>query len=80
MPPQRHFRKKEKLAQIAAHLKGIDPKNLLAKGFCILFDEAGTLIQSTGNFKPQDKVQLQLHDGKARLTVDEIFAQKKTLI
>ena len=73
MPPQRHFRKKEKLAQLTNHLKGIDPKNLLAKGFCILFDEAGTLIQSTGNFKLQAKCSCMTE--KALLTVDEIFTQ-----
>jgi len=69
--------KKEKLAQLIAHLKGIDPKNLLTKGFCILFDAQGTLIHSLGDLKPQGKVQLQLQGGKARLTVDEIYSEKR---
>jgi exodeoxyribonuclease VII large subunit len=65
--------KKEKLFQLAAHLKGIDPKNLLAKGFCLLFDEKeGHLIHSAGALKPQNTVRLVMHDGTVRLTVDEV--------
>ncbi len=65
--------RKEKLLQLTAHLKGIDPKNLLAKGFCILFqDKEDTLIHSVRDLKAHDKVRLTMHDGKARLTVDEL--------
>lgn len=32
-------RKKEQFQQLTAHLKAIDPKNLLANGYCILFRE-----------------------------------------
>lgn len=65
--------KKEKLYQLAAHLKGIDPKNLLAKGFCLLFDEKKKqLIQSAHALKQQSKVHLVMHEGKAHLSVDEV--------
>jgi exodeoxyribonuclease VII large subunit len=66
-------RKTQRLAQLAAHLQGIDPKNLLTKGYCILFQEKkDSVILSTQALKKQDKVRLQLHDGKIHLTINEI--------
>jgi exodeoxyribonuclease VII large subunit len=65
--------KKERLAQLAGHLRGIDPKNLLKKGYCILFQEKiNSVILSTTDLKAQDKVRLQMHDGQVQLTVEEI--------
>jgi exodeoxyribonuclease VII large subunit len=63
--------KTQRLAQLASHLQGIDPKNLLTKGYCILFQEKkDSVILSTQELKAQDKVRLQLHDGKVHLTVN----------
>jgi exodeoxyribonuclease VII large subunit len=61
----------ERFAQLVSHLGGIDPKNLLTKGYCILFHEKkDSVILSTQVLKEQDKVRLQLHDGKVHLTVN----------
>jgi exodeoxyribonuclease VII large subunit len=71
--------KKEKLLQLAAHLKGIDPKNLLAKGFCLLFEENEEhLIHSAHALTQQNQVCLRMHDGKARLNVNEVIIAKNT--
>ena len=65
--------KKLRLAQLASHLRGIDPKNLLTKGYCILFQEKkDSVILSSRELKEQEKVSLQLHDGKVHLTVNGI--------
>ncbi len=65
--------KRERLKQLASHLKSIDPKNLLTKGYCILFQEKNdSVILSTSELKEQDVVRLRLHDGKALLTVNGI--------
>ncbi|MBS0604062.1 MAG: exodeoxyribonuclease VII large subunit [Verrucomicrobia bacterium] len=65
--------KQQRLTQLASHLKGIDPKNLLTKGYCILFQEKkDSVILSTRELKEEDKVRLQFHDGKALLTVNGI--------
>lgn len=62
--------KKQKLFQLASHLKGIDPKNLLTKGYCILFQEKiDSVILSTSELKELDRVRLKLHDGEALLRV-----------
>ena len=66
--------KKQKLCQLVSHLKGIDPKNLLTKGYCILFQEKNdSVILSTSELALEDRVRLKLHDGKALLTVSEIL-------
>ncbi len=65
------LQKTSRLAQLASHLGGIDPKNLLTKGYCILFHEKkDSVILSSQELKVQDKVRLQLHDGKVHLTVN----------
>lgn len=65
--------KNQRLQQLASHLKGIDPKNLLTKGYCILFQEKNdSVILSTSELRELDKVRLQLQDGKALLTVNGI--------
>ncbi len=61
----------ERFAQLVSHLKGIDPKNLLTKGYCILFHEKkDSVILSIQELKEQDKVRVQLPDGKVHLTVN----------
>lgn len=62
------------LARLTAHLKGINPKNLLKKGFCILMQEE-RVIASVNALCPQEKVRLLLHDGQAHLTVDEVVGE-----
>jgi exodeoxyribonuclease VII large subunit len=65
--------KTQRFAQLSSHLRGIDPKNLLTKGYCILFQEKkDSVILSTQELKEQDKVRLRLHDGKLHLTINGI--------
>jgi exodeoxyribonuclease VII large subunit len=64
---------RQKLRQLVFHLQSIDPKNLLTKGYCILFQEKkDSVILSASGLKELDKVRLQLHDGKALLTINGI--------
>lgn len=63
--------KKEKLSQCVAHLKAIDPKNLLAKGYSLLFRE-NALVISVHELKNQDELCAIFHDGKALLNVLEV--------
>jgi exodeoxyribonuclease VII large subunit len=60
------------LTRLTAHLKGINPKNLLKKGFCILMQEEH-VISSARELHTQEKVRLLLHDGQADLTVDKVL-------
>ncbi len=64
---------KEKLKSIASHLKSIDPKNLLTKGYSILFRENDhSAIVSSKDLKVEDKIRVQLHDGTIKVEIYEI--------
>lgn len=56
---------KQKLVQLTAHLRAIDPRNLLTKGYCILFREnRQSVIFSSKELQLNDSVHIHLHDGK----------------
>ncbi len=65
--------KKERLVMLYQHLKSIDPKNLLKKGYSILFSEnRDSIILSTKLLKKNQKISAQLYDGEIFATIDEI--------
>ncbi len=69
---QHLLRKKEKLVQLVSHLKAIDPKNLLTKGYCILFPEKGdSVILSIKDLPLESSVRIVLHDGEAKAKITE---------
>ncbi len=64
---------KEKLRQLTSHLKSIDPKNLLTKGYSILFREnSGSAIVSSKELHVDDTVRILLQDGTIKAKVYEI--------
>lgn len=66
-------KKKENLFRVISHLKSIDPKNLLTKGYCILFSEnTGSVILSTKELTPTQNLKVQLQDGQVNVKVEEI--------
>lgn len=65
--------KKQRLSQLAAHLKAIDPRNLLTKGYCILFSEKNdSVILSTKEIEPPENVRILIHDGELAATVNKV--------
>ncbi len=57
-------KKKENLSKLTAHLISIDPKNLLTKGYCILFSEnQDSVILSTKQVSLERNLKIQLKDG-----------------
>lgn len=66
-------KKREKLKSISSHLQSIDPKNLLSKGYSLLFDEkSNSVILSSHQLKKGSEVRLQLHDGIAKALIEEV--------
>jgi exodeoxyribonuclease VII large subunit len=64
---------RQKLSQLSAHLKSIDPKNLLKKGYCILFSEnKDSIILSSQELSVAQPLNIQLHDGEVLATIKEI--------
>ncbi|HSX37293.1 MAG TPA: exodeoxyribonuclease VII large subunit [Chlamydiales bacterium] len=56
--------KKEKLKRLWAHLRSLNPQNLLLKGYAILFSENDTLIHSANDLQPDQPFRVLLHDGR----------------
>lgn len=68
-----HKQKSFKLYKTEDILKVIDPKNLLTKGYNILFSEKdGSVIKSVCSLKNNESVRILLSDGSARSTITEI--------
>lgn len=66
--------RKERLQKMVDQLKSIDPKNLLRKGFSILFSEKDqSVITSIEQLTVNQDLKIMLSDGKASATVKEIF-------
>ena len=61
-----------KLAVIEAALNSSHPRNVLARGYSMITDDAGTVISKTSELIVGQDVILALADGSAKATVDEI--------
>lgn len=65
---------KEHLIKIRAALHAVDPKNLLTKGYSILFAEKdGSVITSIGEVNQKQVIRARLADGEFISTVKEII-------
>ncbi len=63
----------EKLKRLVAHLTSIDPKNLLKKGYSILFDEKkDSVIVSARDLIRRQVVCIQLSDGDILAKIEEV--------
>lgn len=73
-PTQWIARKKQELKRIAEHMKSIDPKNLLTKGYCILFREKShCVILNSKELAAGQKLEILMHDGKVISQVEEVI-------
>lgn len=69
--------KKEKLSALVSHLNSIDPKNLLQKGYSIVFDQNRTsVILSKEQIHIHDKLSILMHDGIVLVETKEIHERK----
>lgn len=69
--------KYEKLQKLTSHLTSIDPKNLLKKGYSIVFSEKdNSIILSLENISIDSKVKVMLGEGSFKATVNEIIGEK----
>lgn len=65
--------RQERLANLIANLRSIDPKNLLQKGYAILFNEkTNCVITSTNSIVKEQEIKMLLSDGEVVSTVKEI--------
>lgn len=68
------LRKKESFENLSSSLCSIDPKNLLTKGYCILFSEKKqSVITSIQEVNKNEAIRLFLHDGQIISTIKNII-------
>lgn len=66
-----------RLKGIAARLHSIDPKNVLNRGYSILFNEIDDcVITSVKSIKPKQKIRLMLADGELRATINKAWVNE----
>lgn len=71
--PQRVLaRQHERLAQTAARLHALDPRQVLARGYTWVEDEAGRPVTSAAGVRAGQWLQAVWADGRAAVTVDEV--------
>lgn len=64
---------RQRLQQLESHIKSLNPKNLLKKGYCILFQEKKhSVILSSKDLTPHQSVQILMHDGTLKAHIEEI--------
>lgn len=65
--------KQERFSHLSAHLHSVDPKNLFAKGYCILFSEnRHSVILSAKQLQEKQSVEVFLQDGIATAQIQEV--------
>ena len=68
---------KENLKKLEAHIRSIDPKNLLKRGYSILFSEKDhSIILSCQQAKEKQKIYALVSDGKIHATIDKTQKEK----
>lgn len=66
--------RKERLEKVSSALHSVNPKNLLTKGYCILFAEKDhSVVTSVKTIKKQQDIRVLLTDGEILSTVKDVF-------
>lgn len=66
---------RDRLKRLLLALKGQDPKNLLAKGYTILFSQkTGSVITTVRDLRIGEAVRMQIADGTASATITQKYA------
>lgn len=69
-------KKEQKLKQVCATLHALNPKNVLTKGYCILFSKKeNSVISSVRAVEKNQDVRMLLMDGELISTIKEILAK-----
>ncbi|HSW73275.1 MAG TPA: exodeoxyribonuclease VII large subunit, partial [Chlamydiales bacterium] len=69
---------KQRLTSLEKHLKSLDPKNLLKKGYSILFSEKdSSIILSAKSLSPGARFYALLDDGKVFATAEQVKPNEK---
>ncbi len=71
------FKKRDFLSQRSQLLVALSPQSLLKRGFCILSNQQGVLIQSAKKIQTNDNIIIQLIDGSLKSKIEEVNLESK---
>ena len=73
---QSYYLRKERLKKLESSLSSIDPKNVLTRGYSILFSEKdNSVITSVQAVEKNEQIKILLSDGKLLATIKDKIAQ-----
>lgn len=73
--------KRERLSRLKEHLNSLNPKNVLKKGYTILFSEKGdSIILSAKDLQPDQRFTALLSDGKIAATVNKVENESRNTL
>ena len=61
-----------RLNTASAKLDALSPLKVLGRGYALVLDETGRAVQSATQAKPNQALELRLHDGRVRTTVTDV--------
>ena len=65
-------RRRRRLEPLAAQLPALSPRNILERGYAIVFDAGGKVLKDAANVSPGDSVSLQVARGSLTAVVGEV--------
>ena len=66
------FARRARLERLTAQLQALSPLNILQRGYALVFDESGNLVNDAAHFQPGDALSARLARGTVSAIVKEI--------
>ena len=66
------LRRRSKWQQLHSSLEALSPKAILARGYALVFDDAGHLVKQAAQLKPGSRVRTQLAHGEFTAKVEKV--------
>ena len=63
------------LARLAASLTLLNPDAILARGFSIVTDKAGSILRDSRNLEPNDHIVVSFRSGRVEATVTSVAVE-----
>ena len=66
------LRRRSRWQQLHSSLEALSPKTILARGYALVFDDAGRLVKQAAQLKPGSRVRTQLGHGEFTANVEKV--------
>lgn len=70
-------RKRNNLSNISAKMQALSPLSVLSRGYSVVYSSKEELLSSVKSLKTGDDIIIEMSDGKASATINEIYKKRK---